>query len=196
MELRIYSNLFDIQARAVQEGENTENNEMYAEGWAIRFDSPTVLFSFGGVDYSEQIDRNALDEADMSDVIFNYNHGGKVVARTKNHTLELSKDDTGLYIKAKLDGTDEGRRLYDEIRGGYIDKMSFRFSIQEESFDKDKKLYTVRKIKRLYDVSAVDFPAYNDTSINARAAELYNQTERQENLYNISKIKALIKTKI
>ena len=104
----------------------------------------------------------------MSDVIFNYNHGGKVVARLRNKTLQLSLADDGLDIEANLSGTAEGRNLYEEIKGGYIDKMSFSFTIEESSYNVDTHTRTITKIKKLYDVSAVDIPAYNETSISAR----------------------------
>ena len=115
----------------------------------------------------------------MEDVIFNYNHGGKVMARTRNHTLKLEIDEKGLKMRARLDGTEEGRRLYEEIKGGYIDRMSFAFVVKEESYDKDNHMWKVRAIKRLYDVSAVDFPAYDDTSIEARRNSIL-EAEAQE----------------
>ena len=158
---------FDVQCRTAEEN----GGEMYVEGYAMVFDSPTVLFESEGVEYREQICRGALDGAQMADVIFNYNHGGRVMARTRNDTLTLAIDDKGLFVRARLDGTEEGRRMFDEIRGGYIDKMSFRFTISEESYDRENRQWNVRKIKRLYDVSAVDIPAYDDTSIAARRAE-------------------------
>lgn len=163
---RDYRNFANFEIRAEEEGE-----ELYIEGKACSFDDPTVLYTFNGVDYKEQIDSRAFEDAEMEDVIFNYNHGGKVVARTRNDTLELSVKDDGLYIKARLDGTEEGRKLYEEIKGGYVDRMSFAFSVQEDSYDTDEHLRTVKKIKRLYDVSAVDIPAYDSTSIAARSFE-------------------------
>jgi uncharacterized protein len=163
LEIRRFSN---FQYRSEQIG---DEQGLFVEGYAVTFNQPTVLFSMGGVEYSEQIDARAFDEANMSDVIFNYNHSGKVMARTRNNTLELRVDNNGLYIRARLDGTEEGRKMYEEIRGGYVDRMSFQFTIAEESFDKDKRLFTVRKIKKLYDVSAVDIPAYDTTSISARS---------------------------
>lgn len=158
---------FDVQCRTAEEN----GGEMYVEGYALVFDSPTVLFESDGMEYREQICRGALDGAQMADVIFNYNHGGRVMARTRNDTLTLAIDEKGLFVRARLDGTEEGRRMFDEIRGGYIDKMSFRFTISEESYDRENRQWNVRKIKRLYDVSAVDIPAYDDTSIAARRAE-------------------------
>lgn len=162
---------FDFQVRA-KEVEGQETPELWAEGYAVRFNSPTVLFEMDGVEYREQIAAGAFDGAKMDDVIFNYNHAGKVMARTRNKTLQLEVDDKGLKIRARLDGTEEGRKLYDEISKGYIDRMSFRFTIREESFDREARQWTVRAVKQLYDVSAVDIPAYDDTSIEARKAAL------------------------
>ncbi len=178
---------FDMQCRSDSDG------GMYAEGYAVVFDSPTVLFEMDGVEYREQICRGALDDADMSDVIFNYNHGGKVMARTRNNTLSLTVDDHGLLVRARLDGTEEGRRLYEEIRGGYIDRMSFRFTIKEESFDREAHQWNVRAVKRLYDVSAVDIPAYDDTSIEARRADAAADSVR--NAASLRE-RVLVKTKV
>lgn len=158
--------LFNVQTRS--EDIEGENPKLYVEGYAVRFNSPTVLWEWDGVEYKEQIDDRAFNEAKMDDVIFNYNHGGKVMARTRNNTLELEVREEGLWIRADLSGTEEGRKLYDEIKGGYIDRMSFKFTVREEAYDKENHMWTVRKIKRLYDVSAVDIPAYDDTSIEAR----------------------------
>lgn len=157
-----------FEVRSLDMDGTGQSEERWIEGKAVSFDSPTVLFEIDGIEYKEQIDSRAFEEADMHDVIFNYNHGGKVMARTRNKTLLLEVREDGLYIKARLDGTEAGRRMYDEIKGGYVDRMSFRFSIREESFDQENHMWTVRKIKRLYDVSAVDIPAYDDTSVEAR----------------------------
>ena len=147
----------------------SEDGGSFVEGYAVIFDSPTVLYSFDGIDYQETIDRQAFAGSDMSDVILNYNHTGKVVARTRNKTLQLTVDERGLLVRAKLDGTEEGRRLYEEIQGGYLDKMSFAFSVNVESYDQSTRTRTIKQIKRLYDVSVVSLPAYDDTSISARS---------------------------
>jgi hypothetical protein len=161
---------FQVQTReqVTENSDGDRSEELWVEGYATRFNSPTVLFEIEGTEYREQIGSQAFTDCDMSDVIFNYNHSGKVMARTRNHTLQLAVENEGLYIRARLDGTEEGRRLYDEIKGGYIDRMSFQFTIREESYDQKEHLWTVERIKRLYDVSAVDIPAYDDTSIEAR----------------------------
>ena len=143
--------------------------DMTVEGYAAVFNDPTVLYSDGGVDYKEVIDRNAFTGSLMKDVVMNYNHQGKPVARTKNGTLELFIDDKGLRIKANLSGTEEGRRLYEEIKGGYIDKMSFAFTVSEDSYDRDTHTRRILGFQRLFDVAAVDVPAYDATSISARS---------------------------
>lgn len=145
------------------------DGEMAVEGYAAVFESPAVLYSDGGVDYKEIVDRRAFAGARMADVVMNYNHQGKPVARTKNGTLTLTADDRGLRVRADLSGTEEGRRLYEEIRGGYIDKMSFAFTVSEDSYDRDTHTRRILGIERLFDVAAVDLPAYDATSISARS---------------------------
>ena len=156
------------------------------KGRAVVFDTPTLMFEYEGIKYYEIIDRNAFIGCDMSDVIMNYNHHGKVVARLKNNTLKLDFTNEGLDVTANLSGTDEGRKLYEEVRGGYIDKMSFAFTVPEdgEEYDPDTHTRRVTKIKKLYDVSAVDIPAYEETSLSARKSfetECAKEFERLEN---------------
>lgn len=146
-----------------------ETDGLYVEGYALTFDQPTVLAEIDGVQYKEMIDARALLNTEMSDVIFNYNHSGKVMARTRNKTLELQVDERGLFVRAKLDGTEEGRKLYEEIRGGYIDRMSFSFTVADQKYDKENRMRVITSIRKLYDVSAVDIPAYDTTSISARS---------------------------
>lgn len=154
-----------FEIRALEEG----NNDLIVEGYALTFDSPTVMYELQGVQYKEVISARALDSADMTDVIFNYDHVGKVMARTRNNTLQLTVDQKGLHVKANLGGTEEGRKLYEEIRGGYVDKMSFSFIASSNEYDKSTKTRTITGIKRLFDVSAVSIPAYQSTSISARS---------------------------
>ena len=132
----------------------------------------------------------------MEDVIFNYNHGGKVLARTRNDTLWLTVDDTGVFVRARLDGTEEGRRLYEEIAGGYIDRMSFAFTVREEDYDESEHLWTIYKVKRLYDVSAVDIPAYDDTSIAARRAAVEDRQRERQAALTLDKHKLALKCKL
>ena len=159
---------FEVRALADENGDGG-SQELWVEGYAVRFNEPTVLYEYDGIEFKEQVDDRAFDDADMSDVIFNYNHNGKVMARTRNKTLQLNVDSEGLYIKARVDGTEEGRKIYEEIKGGYIDRMSYSYKVNEAAYDSENKTRTIRKIKTLYDVSAVDIPAYDTTSIYARS---------------------------
>ena len=139
-----------------------ESDAYKVRGTAVVFDTPTCLFEVDGVKYYEVIDRHALDGCDLSDVIFNYNHGGKVVARLRNKTLALSITDRGLDMEADLSGTAAGRDLYEEIDGGYVDKMSFSFVVRAAEYDAATHTRRITKIRKLYDVSAVDIPAYEE----------------------------------
>ncbi len=163
---RDFRRFAEFEVRALEEN---EEKELWVEGYAVRFNEPTVLWEYDGKEFKEQVDDRAFDDADLSDVIFNYNHSGKVMARTRNKTLQLSVDDKGLYIRARVDGTEEGRRIYEEIKGGYIDRMSYSYTVTEAAYDSENRIRTIRKIKKLYDVSAVDIPAYDTTSIYARS---------------------------
>ena len=153
-----------------------EGEARIVEGYATTFNQPYELWR-DGPDYIflEQVDRGAFDKTDMSDVIMQYDHEGRVFARTSNGTLELRTDDHGLHIRADLGGTEIGRQLYEEIKGGYTDKMSFGFTV-----DADERLITeeagvvtilrtIKSIGKLYDVSAVSLPANNTTEISARS---------------------------
>lgn len=157
----------DRQYRAFEV--RVDDNELKVEGYAATFESPTIMYEFDGIQYKEVIDRKAFDKALMADVVMNYNHEGKPVARTKNKTLNLEIDNIGLKVTADLSGTDESRKLFEEIKGGYIDKMSFAFTVAEEEYDKLTHTRRITGIKRLYDVAAVDIPAYDTTSISARS---------------------------
>jgi uncharacterized protein len=185
---------FEIEARSADiEG---GGEELYVEGYALTFNEPTVLWEYDGIEYKEQIDARAFADADMSDVIFNYNHGGKVVARTRNQTLSLTIDNRGLFIRARLDGTDEGRKLYQEIRGGYIDRMSFSWvtAPNGSEYDATTHMRTVHKVKKLYDVSAVDIPAYDTTSISARSLVAAEEEIKQAAQAAEKRTRLLLKT--
>jgi HK97 family phage prohead protease len=171
--------------------DETENRTV--EGYATTFNEPYVLFEDDDIIYREQVDPKAFDDCDMDDVIMQYDHEGRVFARTKNETLSLNLDDKGLFITANLGGTEIGRNLYEEIRGGYTDKMSFGFVVSDDQELRTEAadgrvdyLRTITGISKLYDVSAVSIPANNGTSIGATTRSLIDgvidqiQTERSE----------------
>ena len=145
------------------------------EGYATTFDQPYTLYSNGYYELREVVDSHAFDITDMSDVIMQYDHEGRVFARNRNKTLDLTTDEHGLKITANLGGTDIGRQLYQEIKGGYTDRMSFAFTVSDDKREReaiDGKIVVTRRIlgfRKLYDVSAVSTPANNSTSISARS---------------------------
>ena len=159
-----------VEVRALDE-------DMIVEGYATTFDQPYELWKDGDYTVMEQVSRTAFDETDMSDVIMQYDHAGRVFARLSNGTLELEPDDHGLKVRANLGGTEIGRQLYEEIKGGYTDKMSFGFTVSSEENTKSEDyeahtvtiLRTITGIGKLYDVSAVSLPANNATEISARS---------------------------
>ena len=157
-----------------------EEDSYIVEGYASTF-APYTLWFEGDTEIREQIDPHAFDNADMSDVIMQYDHQGRVFARVSNNTLDISTDDHGLKIRADLSKTESARQLYEEIKSGMITQMSFAFSIQEDAYDNKEHLRTVTKIRKLYDVSAVSIPANPGTEISARSfAEGVIEQERLE----------------
>lgn len=179
-----------------------DGDDKIVSGYATTFNQVYELYrvSWGGYRYivKEQVDRRAFDETDLSDVIMQYDHEGRVFARTSNGTLELDPDEHGLHVRANLGGTELGRQLYDEIDGGYTTKMSFGFRVgkdkREETEEKDEEtgvttvtiLRTILSVSHLYDVSAVSLPANDATSISARSwgdgviAELAEEFRKRE----------------
>lgn len=137
------------------------------EGYATTFDVP-YDFCDGT---KECIRSDALDGADMSDVIFQLNHEGPVMARMRNGTLSLDRDSHGLHVMADLSGSQYGRDLYEAIRSGLIDRMSWGFTIDEDGWewDRETRTSTITKVSKVFDVSAVSLPADEDTEIHARS---------------------------
>lgn len=161
----------DMEVRAL-----TDNDGYIVEGYASTFNDPYLLYKEEGYEVYEQVDKDAFKNTDMSDVIMQYDHEGRVFARMSNNTLVVSPDEVGLHIRADLGGTEIGRQLYEEIKGGYTNKMSFGFTVRKDDRAKEeqengitKVLRTITDISKLYDVSAVSLPANPATSISSRA---------------------------
>ena len=157
------------------ENEEAPEERKIVTGYASTFNEPYTLYEDDSWRFNEVVDARAFDNTDMSDVIMQYDHEGRVFARMSNNTLTVTPDERGLLIEADLGGTELGRQLYEEIRGGYTNKMSFGFTVDGEDYldtkDIDGKALTVRTItsvRKLYDVSAVSLPANDATSISVR----------------------------
>ena len=157
------------------ENEEAPEERKVVTGYASTFNEPYTLYENDDWRFNEVVDARAFDNTDMSDVIMQYDHEGRVFARMSNNTLTVIPDERGLLIEADLGGTELGRQLFEEIRGGYTNKMSFGFTVDGEDYldtkDVDGKALTVRTItsvRKLYDVSAVSLPANDATSISVR----------------------------
>lgn len=161
----------DIELRA-----GNDDEQYIVEGYASTFNQPYLLYRDGDYEVYEQVDRDAFKATDMDDVIMQYDHEGRVFARKSNGTLKVTTDDFGLHIRADLSGTEIGRQLWEEIKGGYTNKMSFGFTVKSDKRSKEKDadsgvirvLRTITDIAKLYDVSAVSLPANPATSISSR----------------------------
>lgn len=185
-----------IEIRAVDNGD-----KMTIEGYAIVFDSPST-HEYGGRKFTETIKRGALDKADMKDVPLRYNHNDNVMimARTRNKSLRLIVDEKGLLIQADLIDTQSNRDLYKAIQEGLIDKMSFAFRVADNgdiwTFGDKETTRDVTNIAKLYDVSVVDTPFYDSTSIYTRSFDLLDSELRQlesQNELEVEKLKFKIK---
>lgn len=164
----------DFTLSVLEAEQDDKESKKMVRGYASTFNQPYVLYSYGENEIREVVDPHAFDEADMSDVIFQYNHEGRVFARISNNTLSVIPDNIGLAIEADLGGTEIGRDLYEEIAGGYTTKMSYGYTVLEDSWedtrenDKVISTRTITKIGKVFDVSAVSIPANDGTSITVR----------------------------
>lgn len=169
----------NAEFRALDNSADDDSEKKYiVEGYACTFNEPYELYSGGGYRMMEQITPDAFRGCDTSDVIMQFDHEGRVFARTSNNTLAVFPDEKGLYIRADLSGTERQRDLYEDIRTGLITKMSFGFvvadggDVWETKQDGDGVITdtrTITAIRKLYDVSAVSIPANDGTEISVRS---------------------------
>lgn len=194
-----------------------DDKEYMVEGYATTFEEPYYLYTTENkkgeeITVYEQVSKDAFEDTDMSDVIFQYDHEGRVFARLTNDTMALNVDEHGLKTTAFLGGTEIGRNLYEEIKGGYTNKMSFGFTVKEddvEPYGEKDYIRTIKRIGKLFDVSAVSYPQNNFTEIySARKhidgvinavetermiAEERVRAEQERKEYLLNKVKSLRK---
>ena len=204
--------LLDLALKAREEAQNVDDAFFHVEGKPVTFGEETILYPGSmtglGYDIREVIEPNSFEGTDMSDVVLNVNHGDGnfAVARTRNKSLELEVREDGVYFKAKLPKDNERcAQFYKDVRDGLLDRMSFAFTTSQEAYDEDNHTFHVQKVRKLYDVSAVEFPAYDNTSISAvRSVDLEKLKEELESRKNavevekkrqalLDKIKGLLK---
>lgn len=205
---------FQIGGIEIRKEEGSENEKMIIRGVASVFDKETLLYSFKSWDgyevrVFEKVDPDAFDEADMTDVIFNLNHCGRVFARTRNNSLMLNINKAvGLEMETELWDDDEGhRQLYRDIKRGNIDKMSYCYIPDKTEYtvveDKENEVreyhYVLKGISRVLDVSAVDIPAYDATEISARRlfdAESLEHDAESRNAASVARAKFMFESTI
>ena len=182
-----------VEIRAVD-----SEDKMLIEGYAITYDQPAT-HQYGQRKFTEVIRKGALDKTDIKDVPLRYNHNDTwlIMARTRNKSLQLIKDDIGLKIQAELLDTQSNRDIYKSIQEGLVDKMSFAFTVADGgdtwTFGESETVREVTNIAKLYDVSVVDTPFYDSTSIYARSLELLeNEEKRLDSLSEIETLKQKI----
>lgn len=165
-------NKHEIEYRNAESEISSSSDEgLKVKGYAVVFNVPTLLYESNGIKYYEQVDKNALTNADMKNVVFRYNHNDdfQVLARTSNNTLKLNVDRKGLYIEADLAPTTAGKDIYELIKRKDVNKLSYAYVVETAHYEKKSNNEYVRiidSIKKLVDVSAVDFPAYHQTDLD------------------------------
>lgn len=191
----------DMQLRAAEQVDD-EEPKYIVEGYATTYDDPYTLFEYDGIAYKETVSRDALAGADMSDVIFLYNHEGMVFARQSNGTLELTSDERGLHVRADLGTTEASSQMFESIKAGLVTQMSWAFTIANEDYDEETHTRSIKSVRKVYDVSAVSIPANPNTDIAESArrsldgvikAEEEKRRSERERAERIERIKNKLK---
>ena len=179
--------------------EAPDEGAFLVRGYAFKWEPYQFYEDENGNPVYEEFKRDAFEECDMRDVIFQVNHEGVVMARTRNDTLRLTLDDVGGYIEADLSKSQDARNTYEAIANGLLDRMSWGFVPGEYHFDKASRTIVHTKVKKMFDVSAVNFPANDNTSISSvrsfcdgEIAKVAQELRELENL----KTKTLVKLQI
>ena len=189
---------------------DNESDSFIVEGYASTFETYT-LYDFGAEEWREKIEPEAFKDADLSDVVFLRDHAGQVFARTKNNTIALMSDDKGLFSRTNLSSTSAARGMYEDIEAGLYSQMSFAFTVAEQKFEEamedGKRVYTrvISRIKKVYDISAVAFPANPTTDIGISTRSIFDgaiedlraeRLERQKAENEAERQKAIVRLKL
>ncbi|MBR1729563.1 MAG: HK97 family phage prohead protease [Selenomonadaceae bacterium] len=161
----------------------TENNseKLMLVGYAIVFNKPARIETINGNSYIEIIRRTALAETEMQDVKLLLNHDiNKIPLARTPKTMQLMIDDKGLKICAELADTVESRSVYEAVKRGDLSGMSFSFKVAKNGDDWENQIRTIKKIEKIYEISIVTFPAYAETTIEARRKIESEKRRRQE----------------
>jgi len=177
-ENREYRNMPMVQIRKKEEG--SEGSSFLVEGYASTFEEYVLFTDENGTEYKEKILPEAFEGTDFSDVVFLKDHQGTVFARTKNGTLDLTVDENGLFTRTDLSKTSASREMFEEIETGMYSQMSFAFIVDDDEYNTKEHLRTIRHIAKLFDVSAVSFPANPTTDISVATRTRFDGFIEQE----------------
>lgn len=161
-------------AQIIKRDLDDDNKKYMVEGYASTFEPYTLWTTEDGVEIKEQISPDAFNETDFSDVVFRIDHEGPVFARTSNDLIDLSVDDHGLKSIIDLSKTEKARGVFEDIEAGMYPQMSFAFTVEREAWDRETHTRHIEKIGKLYDVSAVSFPANPGTEIGVSLRDRLN----------------------
>ena len=184
----------------IQNDEKASDQDAFlVRGYAFKWEPYPLYEDERGKTVYEEFKRESFEDCDLRDVIFQVNHEGVVMARTRNNTLRLTLDDIGGYIEADLSKSQDARNTYEAIANGLLDRMSWGFVPGEYHFDKRSNTIVHTKVRKMFDVSAVNFPANESTSISAvrsfcdgEIAKVAQELREQDDL----KLKTITKLKI
>lgn len=178
-----------LEIRSADDSMLETKEDMFIAGYALIFNSPTLIGEKNGIKYYETIEKEALTNCDLTDIVLRYNHDDKtqLLARTSNNTLTVKVDDIGLYIEATIANTTTGRDIYELIKRGDISKMSFGFIVDKDSYKGNVR--HIEAIKAIKDVSVVDFPAYDDTIVQA----IYRNFDKAKEEAEINHLREVLK---
>lgn len=146
------------------------DTDFYFEGHAARYEPYELFRDVDGQPVYERFERGCFDNCDMSDIIYQFDHAGKVMARTSNGSLIVEPDEEGLFVAGDLGRTATARSHYeDDLKSGMVTKMSWRFAVGDYYYDRETRTIVHKTVRKIYDVSSVSIPANDNTEINARA---------------------------
>ena len=161
------SNEREYRNMAFEVRKDGDEPSFLVEGYASTFE-PYKLIEIDGEDYNERIEPTAFDEADMTDVVYRIDHEGKVFARSSAGTIKLDIDEHGLHQVTDLGKTRAGKEHFEEIAAGNYPQMSFAFTVAEDHYDADTRTRIIDRIGKVFDISAVSFPANPTTELHVR----------------------------
>lgn len=167
--------------------EDADKPSYIVEGYASTFETYKML-EIDGEDYYERIEPTAFDDADMSDVVYRIDHVGKVYARSSAGTIKLDVDDHGLHQETDLGRTRSGQEHFEDIQAGNYPQMSFAFTVDEDHYDSETRTRVIDRIGKVFDISAVSFPANPTTELHVR--DYFNGVIEAEKIAEAERLQA------